>query len=80
MDITKDALNKLNTMSSAELKAAIGVIADSLGATQGQKRMAQNNAQLLKRKITGMKQEDINKFLSQVPQEKLSELKSKLGI
>lgn len=76
----KDTVNKIASMSNSELKNAISVIADSLGATPAQKRMAQNNAGLLKRKITGMSESEINKYLSKLPPEKLQELKNKIGI
>ena len=51
MNIDKDTMNKLGTLPSDQLKEAISVIADSVGATPLQKKMAVNNASLIRKKL-----------------------------
>lgn len=80
MEISRDMINKITSLNDAELKKAIGQIADALGASQSQKRMAQNNAGLIKRKINTMSKSEMEAFLSKVPPEKASELKRSLGL
>lgn len=73
-------INKLSSMNSEQLKKAIGEIADALGASPMQKRMAQNNAGLIKSKISRMSKNEMNAYLSKLPPDKAAELKSKLGL
>lgn len=75
----KDTLNKISQLDNEQLRAAIGEIADALGASPKQKRMAQNNAGLLRRKVMNASEEDLKRYLSQVTPEKQAELKKKLG-
>lgn len=80
MEISQDMINKLSSMNSEQLKKAIGEIADALGASPMQKRMAQNNAGLIKSKISRMSKNEMNAYLSKLPPDKAAELKSKLGL
>ena len=79
MEISQDMINKITAMNDAELKKAIGQIADALGASQSQKRMAVNNAGFIKRKINKMSKSEMETFVSKVPPEKAEELKKTLG-
>lgn len=80
MEISQDMINKITALNDAELKKAIGQIADALGASQSQKRMAQNNAGFIKRKINTMSKSEMQTFLSKVSPEKAEELKKSLGL
>ena len=80
MELTQDMINKIAALNDAELKKAIGQIADALGASQSQKRMAQNNSGFIKRKINTMSQGEMQTFLSKVSPEKAEELKKSLGL
>lgn len=80
MQISQDMLNKLSQMNNEQLKKAIGEVADALGASPAQKRMAQNNAGFIKRKITHMSEHEMTEYMSKVSPEKAEELKKKLGL
>ena len=80
MEYTQDMINKIAALNDAELKKAIGQIADALGASQSQKRMAQNNSGFIKRKINTMSKGEMQTFLSKVSPEKAEELKKSLGL
>ena len=80
MEISQDIINKITCLNDAELKRAIGQIADALGASQSQKRMAVNNAGFVKRKISTMSKSEMEAFLSKVPPDKALELKKSLGL
>jgi hypothetical protein len=80
MELTQDMINKIAALNDAELKKAIGQIADALGASQSQKRMAQNNSGFIKRKINTMSKGEMQTFLSKVSPEKAEELKKSLGL
>ena len=80
MEITKDMLNKLSGMSDEQLKGAIAEIAEALGASPSQKRMAMNNVGLLRRKVMNSSDKDLQRFLSKVSPEKQAELKKKLKL
>ena len=80
MELTQDMINKIAALNAAELKKAIGQIADALGASQSQKRMAQNNSGFIKRKINTMSKGEMQTFLSKVSPEKAEELKKSLGL
>ena len=80
MEISQDMINKIAALNEAELKKAIGQIADALGASQSQKRMAVNNAGFIKRKINTMSKKEMQTFLSKVSPEKAEELKKTLGL
>jgi adenine C2-methylase RlmN of 23S rRNA A2503 and tRNA A37 len=80
MEISQEMINKITAMNEAELKKAIGQIADALGASQSQKRMAVNNAGFIKRKINKMSKNEMQAFVSKVPPEKAEELKKTLGL
>lgn len=80
MEISQDMINKITAMNDAELKKAIGQIAEALGASQSQKRMAVNNAGFIKRKIGTMSKSEMQTFLSKVSPEKAEELKKSLGL
>ncbi len=80
MEISQDMINKITAMNNDELKKAISQIADALGASPSQKRMAVNNAGFIKRKINTMSKNEMQTFLSKVPPEKAAELKKTLGI
>ncbi|MBQ8254068.1 MAG: hypothetical protein IJY94_01025 [Clostridia bacterium] len=80
MEISQDMINKITALNDAELKKAIGQIADALGASQSQKRMAQNNSGFIKRKINTMSKSEMQAFLSKVSPDKAEELKRSLGL
>ena len=80
MEITKDMLNKLSGMSDEQLKGAIAEIAEALGASPSQKRMAINNAGLLRRKVQNFSEKDLQRYFSRVSPEKQAELKKKLNL
>ncbi len=80
MEISQDMINKLSAMNSEQLKKAIGEVADALGASPMQKRMAQNNAGLIKNKISRMSKSEMNTYLSKLSPDKAAELKNKLGL
>ncbi len=80
MELTQDMINKITALNDAELKNAIGQIAEALGASPSQKRMAQNNAGFIKRKINTMSKSEMQTFLSKVSPEKAEELKKSLGL
>ena len=80
MEISQEMINKITAMNEAELKKAIGQIADALGASHSQKRMAVNNAGFIKRKINKMSKNEMQAFVSKVPPEKAEELKKTLGL
>lgn len=80
MEISQEMINKITAMNEAELKKAISQIADALGASQSQKRMAVNNAGFIKRKINKMSKNEMQAFVSKVPPEKAEELKKTLGL
>lgn len=76
----KDTLNKISQMNNEQLRTAIGEIADALGASPSQKRRAQNNAGLLRRKVLNASESELQRYLSQVTPEKQAELKKKLNL
>ena len=80
MELTQDMINKIAALNDAELKKAIGQIADALGCSPSQKRMAQNNSGFIKRKINTMSKGEMQTFLSKVSPEKAEELKRSLGL
>lgn len=80
MEISQDMINKLTSMNSEQLKKAIGEVADALGASPMQKKMAQSNAGLIKNKISRMSKAEMNSYLSKLPPDKASDLKRKLGL
>jgi hypothetical protein len=80
MNVDKNTLNKIGSMPSDQLKEAIAVIADSLGATPMQKKMAVANASLLRKKLMNMSESEIRSYLNKVPTEKLGELEKKIGL
>ena len=80
MELNQDMINKITALNDAELKKAIGQIADALGASPSQKRMAQNNSGFIKRKINTMSKSEMQTFLSKVSPEKAEELKRSLGL
>ncbi len=80
MEISQDMINKIAALNDAELKKAIGQIAEALGASPSQKRMAVNNSGFIKRKINTMSKNEMQTFLSKVSPEKAEELKKTLGL
>ncbi len=80
MELSQDMINKITSMNEGELRRAIGQIADALGASPSQKRMAENNAGFIKRKISRMPKSEMETFLSKVPPEKAEELRKTLGL
>ncbi len=80
MEISQDMIRKITSMSDDELKKAIGEIADALGASGTQKRMAMSNAGFIKRKISKMSKAEMEAFISKMPPEKAQELKNSLGL
>ena len=80
MNIDKETMNKLGNLSSDQLKEAISVIADSVGATPLQKKMAVNNASLIRKKLMNMSENELRGYLSKLPPEKLGELEKKIKL
>ncbi len=80
MEINKDTMDKLKSLDNEQLRFAIGEIADALGASPSQKRMAQNNAGMIRRKFAGMSEGDIQKQFAKIDPEKQQELMRKLKL
>ena len=80
MEINKETVDKLKSLNNEQLRYAIGEIADALGASPAQKRMAQNNAGLIRRKFSGMSENDLKKQFSKIDPEKQQELVRKLKL
>lgn len=76
--LPKDALNKLKHLNDEQLRAAIGDIADALGAPPAQKRRMQNNANLIRRKLLGSSEAELMHHLSRLAPDKQQELLRKL--
>jgi hypothetical protein len=64
MEINQDTLEKLKQLDRAQLQTAIGQLADALGASPAQKRMALNHAGLIRRKLSGMSAAELQKHLA----------------
>ncbi|MBE6621527.1 MAG: hypothetical protein E7630_01095 [Ruminococcaceae bacterium] len=80
MEINKETVDKLKNLSPDQLRYAIGEIADALGASQSQKRMAQNHAALIRRKFAAMSESELQNQLKGITPEKQKELLSKLKL
>jgi len=80
MEINKEAMDKLKSLNNEQLRLAIGEIADALGASPAQKRMAQNNAGMLRRKFSAMSESDLKKQFAKIDAEKQQELMRKLKL
>ena len=80
MEINKETVDKLKSLNNEQLRYAIGEIADALGASPAQKRMAQNNAGMLRRKFSGMSEGELKKQFSKIDDEKQRELLRKLKL
>jgi hypothetical protein len=80
MEINKDTLNKIGSMSNEQLKEVIAQITEALGATPMQKRMALNNASLIKRKLMGMSENELRNYLNKLPKDKKEELEKKIKL
>ena len=80
MEINKDTLNKIGSMSNEQLKGVIAQISDAFGASPIQKKMALNNASLIKRKLMGMSEKELKNYLSKIPQAKKEELEKKIKL
>lgn len=80
MEINQDMIGKITSLSNDQLRDAIAQVADALGATPAQKRMAVNNAGLIKRKMSNMSEQEMLKYLSKVSPDKQEELRRKLKL
>lgn len=80
MQINKETLSKISNMSNEQLKQTIAQIADSVGASQMQKRMAVNNASLIKKKLANMSESDIKKLMSKLDPEQINKISSALKL
>lgn len=80
MEIDKNTVSKITSMPNDKLKEAIAQIADSLGASPVQKRMAISNAALIRRKLSNMSENEIRSYLDRVPADKLTELEKKIKL
>ncbi len=80
MDINKETLNKVLGMNDEQLRAAIGEIADALGASPSQKRRAQNNTQMIRKKIQNSNENELKRQLGKISEEKQSEILKKLKL
>lgn len=80
MEINNDILNKISSLSPEQFKEAISLVADTLGASPMQKKMALSNASLIKRKLSGMSQPEMERFLSKVSPAQKEELLKKLRL
>ena len=80
MEITKETMDKLKNLSPDQLRIAIGEIADAIGASPAQKRMAQNHAGLIRRKFAAMSETELQQQLKGMSPEKQQELLKKLKL
>ncbi len=80
MEINKNTLNKISSMSNEQLKEVIAQLSDALGASPMQKRIAMNNASMIKRKLMGMSEKELQSYLSKIPQSKKEELEKKIKL
>lgn len=78
MEISKETLEKLKSLSDEQLKSAIGDIADALGATPRQKQKAQNNSRMIKKKLAMAREGDILKHFGKISPEQQNEILRKL--
>ena len=78
MEVTKESLDKLKNMNEEQLRAAIGAIADALGASPSQKRMALGHTGLIRRKLARASEKDLKEQLSRLDPEKQRLLAEKL--
>ncbi len=78
MEINKETLNKIKALDDEQLKAAIGDIADALGATPQQKRRAQNNSKLIKKKILTSNENELRRQINKITPEQQNEIARKL--
>ncbi len=80
MEINQETMDKLKSLNQEQLRYAIGEIADALGASPSQKRMAQNNAGFIRRKISGASASELQKQLAKLDPAKQKELAEKLKL
>lgn len=78
MEINKETLNKIKALDDEQLKAAIGDIADALGATPQQKRRAQNNSKQIKKKILTSNENELRRQINKITPEQQNEIARKL--
>ncbi len=78
MEINKETIEKLRSLSDEQLRSAIGDIADALGATPRQKQKAQNNSRMIKKKLVTSRDGDILKLFGNISPEQQSEILRKL--
>ena len=74
MQINNDMLSKLRSLNDRELREAIDTVAKALGANDKQRRQAQNNTELIKRKLRGATPRDVEKLLGKLTPEQTSEI------
>ena len=80
METNNDILKRISSLSPEQFKEAISSVADALGASPMQKKLALNNASLIKKKMSGMSQAEMEKFLSKVSPAQKEELLKKLRL
>ena len=78
MEVTKETLDRLKSLSDDQLREAIGSIADAFGASPAQKKLALNHTGLIRRKLSGASEKEVNRQLSRLDPEKQRILSEKL--
>lgn len=80
MEINKDTLAKLKSLDEAQLREAIGDIADALGASPAQKRRALNNTRNIKHRIMGATENDLKNIVGKIDQSQQEQIARKLKL
>lgn len=80
MEIDKEMLDKISNMSDEEISAAVGTVADILGANGSiAKRIAADPA-MVRRRVRRVSPRDIRKIQSAISESDLAEIASALGL
>jgi len=80
MQIDKNMIYKLRDMDSNQLKEAIDIIADSVGANSRQRAKALNNLDIIKKKLSNASNKDLEKIIDQIGIDKAEEIINQLKI
>lgn len=80
MEINRETLDKIRALDEEQLRAAIGDIADALGATPQQKRRAQSNSGAIRKKILTTNGRELQRQLGKISPEQRDEITRKLKL
>lgn len=80
MEINKETLDKIKALDENQLRAAIGDIADALGATPQQKRRAQSNCGMIKKRILSANGRELQRQLGKMTPEQRNEIARRLKL